>query len=155
MERGRGRPTKLDPSVKEKLMSAVKSGHLVKDACQSAGISYSTFCEWHQRGRDAHVRPRKNEYVEFADELEAAESAARIKFVEEWQKHFPHSWQAIAGYMAVRWPEEFGKKDRLNVDLQGQTISNATDAQIERQLRDDPESRELLKEFYRRSQAFF
>jgi hypothetical protein len=149
-----GRPSKLDPVIREKLLSGIRNGHFLKDVCGWSGISYFTMNEWLQRGRGEHVRPKTAEYAKFAQEVEEANCVAKIKFGEQWKSHFPNSWQAIAAYMAVRWPDEFGKKSSVSVDLQGQVMTSATDAQIEQQLRDDPASRELLKEFYRRGAAF-
>lgn len=149
-----GRPSKLNPVVKEKLLTAIKNGHLLKDASNFAGISYQTLCEWIRRGRGNHHRPQTREFAEFANEFEVAESIARMKFVENWKNHFSNSWQAIAAYMAVRWPDDYGNKVRVNANPQEQAMANATEAKIERQLREDPESRELIKQFCRRGQAF-
>jgi hypothetical protein len=138
------RPTLLDDKVKEKLLGLIQSGHYIKAACAMAGISYSTYHKWRIRGRQGEGIA----YVEFNEELSRAEGLARIALVEQWKKHFKRDWRAIAAYMERRWPEEFGRRPR--VDFEPMEPARLVSMQNDEKLMNDPEARELIRRLYRR-----
>ena len=112
----RGRPSKLTEDVKDKLVKAISQGNYYEAACSYAGISYSTFREWMNKGEE-------QEGTEFSDFLEAikkAESAAELRLVQEWQKHIPNNWQAIATFMERRYPDRWGRRERRDVNVSGE-----------------------------------
>jgi hypothetical protein len=103
-------------------------------AVESAGIDYSTFCKWRQRGERAGRGP----YVEFVDDLKKAEAGAIIRNVTIIQKAAlggevlkrttvtkpdgtvvvtekmsAPQWQAAAFWLERRYPEEWSKRMRL------------------------------------------
>ena len=124
----------------------------MKGACAFAGIDYDTMREWVRRGegRDSR-RAKTDDFARFAVDLKKAEELAKVALVEQWKTHFPDSWQAIATYMERRWPEEFGRRGRQTVNLQGQV--RYSDANFDEQLQSDPESRQLIEKLFERRRS--
>lgn len=60
-----GRPSKLTPEVKKRLIDAIKAGNYYEPACRFAGIDYSTFRKWMQKGEQA----KSGQYFEFFEEV--------------------------------------------------------------------------------------
>ena len=112
----RGRPSKLTEEVKDKLVKAISQGNYYEAACSYAGIAYSTFREWMNRGEQENG----TEYSDFMEAIKKAEAAAELRMVQEWQKHVPNNWQAIATFMERRYPDRWGKRDRQDINLQGE-----------------------------------
>lgn len=140
----RGRPSKLDEPTRKKLLDAIKGGHTLAAACAHAGIHYATMRRWVLLGEQA----TKGEYFDFCEDLKNAEETAKMIFAEQWKRHFPDSWQAIATYMERRWPEEYGRRDRQTVDLRGQV--SYSDTTYDEQFQNDPESRALVEQLFER-----
>ena len=111
-----GRPSKLTPEVKDKLVKAIAAGNYYEAACQFAGIDYRTFRNWMVAGEEA----KSGEYFQFFQSIKKAEAQAEIRMVQEWQKHVPNNWQAIATFMERRYPDRWGKRDRQDINLQGE-----------------------------------
>jgi len=112
----RGRPSKLTEEVKDKLVKAIGQGNYYEAACAYAGIDYSTFRNWMNKGEEEN----DGEYFDFFEAIKKAESAAELRLVQEWQKHIPNSWQAIATFMERRYPDRWGKRDRQDINLRGE-----------------------------------
>ena len=76
-KRARGRPTKLDVTVQVTLYIALYHGKTLKAACQEAGISIKTACEWLARGRgEDPQRPRTKAYQAFGEAVQRAQNRA-------------------------------------------------------------------------------
>src|SRR5688500_14704222 len=103
------RPTKLTSEVQQRLVSAIASGNYLEPACAYAGIDYSTFRRWIERGEQAE----RGLYREFRDAIRRAEAEAEIRVVAHWQRQVPESWQASRDFLARRFPDRWGPKDRL------------------------------------------
>lgn len=143
-----GRPSKFDIETKTRLTNAIKEGHTLKAACAFAGIDFSTFRRWMVRGEKLH----KAEYCEFCETIKKAEELAKVALVEQWKKHFADSWQAIATYMERRWPEEYGRKNRMSIQPSEQVKTD--ELPIDKQLMGDSESRKLVEQIYQRMKIF-
>ena len=112
----RGRPSKLTEEVKDKLVKAISQGNYYEAACSYAGITYATFRNWMNEGEEA----TDGEYFDFFDTIKKAESAAELRMVQEWQKHVPNNWQAIATFMERRYPDRWGRRERRDVNVSGE-----------------------------------
>jgi len=108
-----GRPTKLTPDIVERLTEAIRNGNYYESACAAAGISYQTFQNWKERGRNA----KSGKYLEFLEAVERAEGEAEAKVIAMWQSHMPESWQACRDFLERRYQGRWGKNDRLKADL--------------------------------------
>lgn len=107
----RGRPSKLSPEIREKLLSAIRSGNYLEDACSYAGIDYSTFRRWMIRGEEAQT----GEYGEFYETVKSLEASVIVELVGEWRARMD-SWQSIAAFLEKRFPGRFGRR---RVELAG------------------------------------
>ena len=108
-----GRRTKLTPEVQEKVVSAIRAGNYAYVAAEYAGISSATFYSWLQQGNEA----KRGVYREFLEAVKKAESEAEVRAVAIIQKHMEGNWQAAMTYLERKFPDRWGRKDRLRVDL--------------------------------------
>ena len=154
-------PTKLNYKVQEKIVQAIKAGNYIETAAAYAGINKSTLYDWLKRGerekqrveKNPRYRIRKSEkpYVEFSDAVEKALAEAEVRDVLLIGKAAEEQWQAAAWRLERKFPDRWGRRV-LDVEHKGSLeVKNDDIRRIEQQLEKDDESRELLKEFFRRS----
>jgi hypothetical protein len=138
--RGRiGRPSKLTPETKEKILTAVKCGAPFKTACAAAGICEATFYAWKQKGETQGTPP---EYAEFLEELTQAleeGNAARAALIMRAAKT---DWRA-AGWLLERLdPERWSVRYKVEHSAAPVSIADALLAlrrrQAELEIRDAP-----------------
>lgn len=115
-----GRPSKVSPEVTERFVQAVQIGATYDIACKYAGISYQTLCNWRER--------KEAEFVEFFEALTRAEGVAVIKWLAVLEKHGEATGQWAAWKLERRYPETFGRRDRITIDVK------QLDTDIEREL---------------------
>ena len=106
--------TKLTPELQETLVQAIRAGNYALVAVQYAGISRSTFYRWMQKGQKAAT----GLYREFYEAIQLAESQAEVRAVAILQSHMQDSWQAAMTFLERKFPERWGRKDRLKVDIE-------------------------------------
>jgi transposase len=104
-----GRPTKLTPEVKDRLLSALRAGNYLEPACVYAGISYQTFLNWKERGE----REGRGPYFEFLEAINKAMADAEIRAVAQWQQAMPENWQAVRDFLDRRHPDRWRKREEL------------------------------------------
>ena len=119
MAKGRktgGRRTKLTPETHQKIVSAIRAGNYCTVAARYAGIPEGTFFRWMQRGRheDSGI------YREFHDAVKDGESAAEIRAVATVQKHMEGNWQAAMTFLERKFPNRWGRRDRLKLEVEPQ-----------------------------------
>jgi len=88
-------------------------------------------------------------FVELVDGVARAEAEGELRLVTLVSRHAEKSWQAGIALLSRRWPERY----REGVEITGEgggPIHVATDAELARQLRDDPEARRLSSELLAR-----
>lgn len=108
-----GRPTALTDQLRRKIIAALKEGVPREMAISSVGISRATFYSWLSAARQPDA---SSDLAEFLDEVEKAEDEAVATYVKIIKKAAPHSWQAAAWMLERRWPDMFGRKDRVSID---------------------------------------
>lgn len=109
-----GRPSKLTPQVKKKLLDAIRAGNYYEPACMYAGISYRSFRRWMDKGEKA----KSGEFWQFCQEVKQAEAEAEARVVAMWQKQIPDSWQAARDFLERRYPDRWGRREKI--DLSGE-----------------------------------
>src|SRR5580765_97178 len=102
-----GRPTKLTPESKQRLLSAVRQGNYLQAAARYAGIHESTLYYWLDRGR----REKSGEYFDFSESLEQAEAEAEVALVAAWRAHAPADYRAASLMLARRHPERWAPRE--------------------------------------------
>ena len=120
-EKERGRPSKLTQGVRDKLIQAIKAGNYLNAACDYAGIDYSNFRRWMQRGESQ----TKGEFRDFRDAINAAESEVEVRVVALWQKNISEDWRAAENFLAKRFPERWSPSVKVRVQ-----VEQAVDAEL-------------------------
>ena len=158
-----GRPTKLNFDTHNKIITAIRAGNYIETAAAYAGINKSTLYDWLKRGEREKQRVAKNPrykirksekpYVEFSNAVEKALAEAEIRDVAIIGKAAEEQWQAAAWRLERKFPHKWGRKV---IEHSGSLEVKHNDdvKRIEKQLETDAESRELLKEFFRRSREY-
>lgn len=113
-----GRPTKLTPEVRERILVAVRAGNYWETAALFAGIDKKTFYNWLKRGNQA----KRGIYHDFVHALEKAGAEAEIRDVTRVDQAGDTDWKAAAWRLERRNAAHWGRKDRMEV-------SGAEDAQ--------------------------
>lgn len=141
-----GRRTKLKPKVFDAIVGGVRTGATLVIAAKAAGIPEKTALEWYARGRgEDPVRPTTKLYAEFASKIDEAEAAAAMDALSAIEKLKNGGWlktkqritenadgtreimneteeaapmlAAATWWLERRMPNEFGRVDRLRVDV--------------------------------------
>lgn len=151
-----GRPTLLDAESQNILLQSIEAGLTLRMACACANLAYNTVYEWKRRGLDGEYNGREgNEaYEQFAKALTQAEEKGKAAMLLRWQQFFPTDWRAIRDYMARRWPEEWAATEAIKMQHSGSLATTSDEAaELERLLKNDSESAELIKQLYERKLA--
>ncbi len=127
-----GRPSKLTPEVTKRLTEAIRAGNYYEAACAYAGIHYSTFRKWMQKGETA----KSGKFREFFEAVTRAEYEAEVRMVALWQKHMPEDYRAIRDFLERRYPDRWGRR-KLDVDMK-----HSGDIEVEIVLVDDEDGQE-------------
>ena len=126
-----GRRSKLDPKVQERIVQAIRAGNFTGVAAGYAGIGRRTFYRWMQWGE----QNKSPEYRAFWEEVKDAEYEAEVRAVAMVQKHMADSWQAAMTYLERKFPERWGRKDRVQVDVDPRetlkTLLGFTDEEVD------------------------
>lgn len=100
------RPTKYTPATVERIILAIRSGTPRLHAAKFGGIGHETWARW------LHDHPEFREAVEKAEAEFIAETVGRIAI------HGRDNWQALAWILERRWPAEFGRQDRVRLEME-------------------------------------
>lgn len=115
-----GRPTKRTAETEKRILDALRIGATRKDASLAAGIGTTVFCEW------------MNKFPEFAEAVEKAESEDKLRMLAAITKASQEgSWQAAAWRLERKDPDNYGRRERQDVNhsggLQIEIIDKTTD----------------------------
>jgi hypothetical protein len=110
-----GRPSKLTPAVKQRLLDAIRAGNYYEAACVYAGIGETTFYRWMERGEKAS----SGEYREFWESVKKAEAEAEARVVALWQQEIPGNWQAARDFLARRFSDRWSPKEKVQTEVTG------------------------------------
>jgi hypothetical protein len=107
-------PYKLDSKVTEPLLTAIRLGMFIEHACAYAGINSSTFRRWRQDALDG-IEPFKSFWPEVT-KAEADSIIRRMSRIE--QAAIEGNWTADAWVLERKYPDKFGKRDRLEISAE-------------------------------------
>lgn len=110
------RPSKLSAQVQEKIVAALRVGATYEHAALVAGVSYDSFRRWMLQGeRDSHGR-----FCEFCQAIKRAEAEAAVRWLARIEQAANDgAWQAAAWKLERRYPEQWGRRDRMEVKHAG------------------------------------
>jgi hypothetical protein len=109
------RKTKLTPEAQEKILRHLRIGAYVETAAAAAGISRDTFYNWLKRGAEG-----KAPYAAFAEAVEQAIAESEARDLATVLAASKTQWQAAAWRLERRFPERYGRFDRMKVDAKVQ-----------------------------------
>lgn len=115
-----GRPTKLTPELLEKISGYVEAGNFVDIACQACGINRSTYYRWKNRGETNN----KGIYHDFCNTIKKAEAVGEVSHVEKIREG-KSGWQSSAWWLERRFPDRWGKVDRVDLTSKGEGINRS------------------------------
>lgn len=107
------RKTKLSRKLIQEAENLIKLGNYNVTVCQYLGIGETTWYRWLQEGREAERGLKR----EFWEAIKRAESHAEIRNVQVIQQAGQDNWQASAWYLERKFPDKWGRKDRLEAEL--------------------------------------
>jgi hypothetical protein len=104
--RRRGRPSKYTPTTVGKFCRAVAEGLPYKSDAAAAGISHETVCQW------------QRQFPEFSEAVQLALAKAEVALVRLIRRAAARgTWQAAAWLLERRYPEHWGRRDRLHAQI--------------------------------------
>lgn len=115
-----GRPTKLTLTLIQQISRTVAAGNYIETAAAFAGVTKETLYKWLRRG----ARAKQGLHREFVDALEKALVQSEMRDVALITAAGRESWQAAAWRLERKFPERWGRKDRVDLRL---TITRAVE----------------------------
>lgn len=101
-----GRPSKRTPEREQRILDALRAGSTRKTACAHAAVEQHTFQRWVLR------------FAHFAQAVEKAEADAQLRHEAVIAKAAQDgTWQASAWWLERRRPEDYGRRERLEVTV--------------------------------------
>lgn len=158
------RPTKLTPEIQEKICNAIRAGNYIETAAAYSGVAKSTVFDWMRRGarekervgKNTRARIRKKEvpYVEFSDAVEKALADAEVIDVDIIRRAAKENWQAAAWRLERKFPDRWGRREKVEADVSHSgKVTERHEYDITQRIVEDPESRELARQLFRRTVA--
>jgi hypothetical protein len=108
-----GRPTKLTPEIAATICGLVAQGNYLKAAAGAVAVDPGTLHRWVSKGAAPDADPL---YRDFRDQLQKARAMAEAKMVKVITTAANQGqWTAAAWWLERTNPEEWGKRDRVEV----------------------------------------
>ena len=141
-----GRKLLLTKEITKEIISYIEQGNTNQDAYTMAGISRAAFYSWLSIGEKDKKNGKETKYSNFFEMVKGAAcrfKAANIAIIQK-AAISGKQWQAAAWLLERKFPEEFGKRDYVNIEG-GMDINNFD---IELTEKDRKEYEKRLKEFW-------
>lgn len=104
-------PTKLTPEAQKAITDAIAVGNYFETACAIAGVSKQQAYEWLKKGAKG-----KKPFAAFRTAVEEAMSRCEQARVATVLAASREQWQAAAWWLERRFPQKWGRKDRMDID---------------------------------------
>jgi transposase len=132
------RPTKFTPQVQARILDAIALGLTYEQAATSAGVHEESFRKFRLRNAEFVGALKKAEIDGMTARLERIQMAA----VRDG------AWQADAWWLERRYPDQWGKRERVDVNHTGSVdvrlAVRQMQAALDEVLPDDPKVRRLF-----------
>lgn len=117
-----GRPSKLTEELQKEICTYIEQGNTYDRACRLAGISDSIFYDWKAKGE----KDKSGKYSEFSEAVKKAGDVFKAWNIAIIMKAAQDStWQAAAWLLERKYPEEFGRRDRVAISMDSQLAKYA------------------------------
>ena len=110
------------------ICTAIRAGNYAEVAARYAGISEATYYRWMQRGGEDSGAGKSTRYCEFREAIKKAEADAEVRAVSIIQDAMPDSWQAAMTYLERKYPQRWGRGDR--VEHSGPDVTQAREKEL-------------------------
>jgi len=115
------RPLAITPEQIKELMTWISAGNTEKDSIAAAGISESTYFEYKKIGALAQkkieageeISTKEKTCVDLYNTVKQALIKAKVTAVGYVRAAMPTNWQAAMTYLERRYPDEYGRRDRM------------------------------------------
>lgn len=112
LKKKRGPPTALTEEVSRKVCDAIRGGNYLETAAAYAGISRTSLHEYLKRGRRKDAEEPFASFVAAVDEaMGEAETSFVVRVASAARD--PRHWTAAAWWLERRFPERWGRRDRV------------------------------------------
>lgn len=123
--------TKFNPETCHKIIQALEAGNYRKTAAALAGVSERTFYSWIKKA-ESH---KTGKYVQFLQSVKKAEEKAKAYHLQQIRKASENgSWQASAWYLERKHPQEWGRRQQIDMDAQ---VKAKVDSNVKVNLHDE------------------
>lgn len=112
-----GRPTKLTPEALDSILNTVAHGSTFHAAAEAAGINRTTLVAWRERGEADLDNHKDTVFARLADGLPRARARGEASLVDTIRAHATMDWRAAAWLLERRSPEDWAKRDSLDVNV--------------------------------------
>ena len=108
------RTTILSEVIQNAMVEAIEAGNYASTAAESVGIGESTHYRWMKQGEEG-IEP----YRGYWEAIKKAEAQAEMSAVQNIQTHSADNWTASAWYLERKFPDKWGRKDKLTQEISG------------------------------------
>lgn len=115
------------PAVADELIQYIRDGMFIREAAAMIGVRYQTVYTWLRQGRKDIDDELDTVFAHLYVGVQMALAEAKHDSVTAIRRagQNPQFWMAHAWYLERRYPQEFGKQDRLQLQ-HGGTIGTAS-----------------------------
>lgn len=117
--------SKLTPQLQAEFCKALENGASILGACGHVGITEKTYYNWIHRAEEAKTRTK---YVKFKECVETAKEKALFNFEQVIVSASMEHWQAAAWMLERRYPNMYGKREKIEADVTHKGLSGLADA---------------------------
>ena len=117
--------TKLTPELQEQFCKAIENGDSILGACGYVGISEQTYYNWINRAEEAKT---KTKFVKFKECVDKAKAKALHNFEQVITNASMEHWQAAAWMLERRHPNLYGKREKIEADVNHKGLTGLADA---------------------------
>ena len=110
--------TKRTPEREAKILDLLRGGNTRKTSYTAAGITDKTFAAWCRTSSD------------FSDRVKIAEEEAVARNVLVIANAARKSWQAAAWWLERRRPEDFARRDNIDLTSKGEPVASGNTPQV-------------------------
>jgi len=104
---------KLTPEIQKEIGNNIKLGMPLKFAAEAAGICEKTFYLWMEKGEN-EGKGKYHDFFVYCNNCKSIGVKLHLTLITKAANE--GSWQASAWILERRHPEEFGRKDKVNMD---------------------------------------
>ena len=117
--------TKLTPQLQEEFCKAIENGASILGACGHVKITEKTYYNWIDKANEAKTRTK---FVKFQEAVETAKMKALFNFEQVIVSASMEHWQAAAWMLERRHPNIYGKKEKIEADVNHKGLVGLADA---------------------------